>query len=215
MPHGPPCYLKRFGSPMGAPLRIVDGDLYLDMDDEYDVEDDVISIGDIRTAFLFGKEYGPADRPRYVSYKAHKGAHTRVFRLKGPLYGQRGAPYVWWETLTEWLIEQGFTQSKNDPCLYHKPAKLERVQLEQIDKIQKLVAKGYMQSKRDPTLYYYPGLDVSTHVDDLITRGHRRATELFWVAVKERFDPKEWGIVEYGSPLTYCANRISIKGEGM
>ena len=50
---------------MGAPLRIVDGDLYLDMDDEYDVEDDVISsIGDIRTAFLFGKEYGPDDRPR-------------------------------------------------------------------------------------------------------------------------------------------------------
>ena len=35
---------------MGAPLRIVDGDPYLDMDDEYDVEDDVISIGAIRTA---------------------------------------------------------------------------------------------------------------------------------------------------------------------
>ena len=32
---------------MGGPLRIVDGDLYLDMDDEYDVEDDVISIGDM------------------------------------------------------------------------------------------------------------------------------------------------------------------------
>ena len=29
---------------MGSPLRIVDGDLYLDMDDEYDVEDDVIFI---------------------------------------------------------------------------------------------------------------------------------------------------------------------------
>ena len=32
---------------MGAPLRIVDGDLYLDMDDDCDVEDDVIPIGDI------------------------------------------------------------------------------------------------------------------------------------------------------------------------
>ena len=32
---------------MGAPLGIVDGDIYLDMDDLYDVEDDVISIGDI------------------------------------------------------------------------------------------------------------------------------------------------------------------------
>ena len=30
---------------MGAPLRIVDGDLYLDMDDEYDVEDDVKVLG--------------------------------------------------------------------------------------------------------------------------------------------------------------------------
>ena len=66
-----------------------------------------------------------------------------------------------------------------------------------------------MQSKRDPAMYYHPGMDVSTHVDDLITRGHRRATELFWVEVKERFDVKEWGIVEYGSPLTYCAKRIS------
>ena len=111
--------------------------------------------------------------------------------------------------MTEWMVEQGFIQSTNYPCLYHKPAKLERVQLAQIDKIQQLVAKGYMQSKRDPTLYYYPGMDVSTHVDDLITRGHRRATELFWVEVKERFDVKEWGIVEYGSPLTYCAKRIS------
>ena len=83
--------------------------------------------------------------------------------------------------MTEWMIEQGFIQSKNDPCLYHKPAKLERVQLAQTDKIQQLVAKGYMQSKRDSTLYYYPGMNVSTqcHVDDLITRGHRRATELF------------------------------------
>ena len=45
-----------------------------------------------------------------------------------------------------WMVEQGFIQSKNDPCLYHKPAKLERVKLAQIDKIQQLVAKGYMQS---------------------------------------------------------------------
>ena len=63
-----------------------------------------------------------------MSYKAFPGAHKRLFRLKGPLYGQRTAPYVWWETLTEWLVEEGFIQSKNDPCLYHKPASLERVE---------------------------------------------------------------------------------------
>ena len=46
------------------------------MDDEYDVEDDVISIGDIRTAFLFGKEYGPDDRPHKCMIVCHTG-HIR------------------------------------------------------------------------------------------------------------------------------------------
>ena len=36
--------------------EIVEGDLYMEIDD-------VISIGDITTAFLFGKEYGPDERP--------------------------------------------------------------------------------------------------------------------------------------------------------
>ena len=54
---------------MGAPLKIVDGDLYIQMDTEGpDEDDDVIPVGDIRTAFLFGKECGPDERPRYVSY---------------------------------------------------------------------------------------------------------------------------------------------------
>ena len=36
--------------------EVIDGDLYMDVDD-------VLSIGDITTAFLFGKEYGPDDIP--------------------------------------------------------------------------------------------------------------------------------------------------------
>ena len=63
------------------------------------VHDDVISIGDIllSTAFLFAKEYGPDDKPRYVGYKAHKHASLRIFQLLGPLYGQRDASHKWWE----------------------------------------------------------------------------------------------------------------------
>ena len=49
--------------------------------------DDVLSVGDISTAFLFGKEYGPDDIPRHVKYKPYPGAHTRVFQLKGHLGG--------------------------------------------------------------------------------------------------------------------------------
>ena len=75
---------------MGAQLTLVDGDLWLDMEGEYDAEDDVISIGDIRTAFLFGKEYGPDDRPRYVSYKAHKGGTYEGVPIEGaPIWTER------------------------------------------------------------------------------------------------------------------------------
>ena len=56
---------------MGAQLRLVDGDLWLDMEGEYDVEDDVITIGDIRTAFLFGKEYGPDGRSYGMCHTGH------------------------------------------------------------------------------------------------------------------------------------------------
>ena len=66
--------------------------------------------------------------------------------------------------MSEWMVEQGFIKSKIDPCLYHKPAKLEKVQLGQPedDTVQELVAEGYMQSKKDSTLYYYPGMTVHT-----------------------------------------------------
>ena len=42
-------------------------------------DEDVISIGDIASAFLVGKEYEEGDRPRYVSYRAYKGAKLRIF----------------------------------------------------------------------------------------------------------------------------------------
>ena len=94
----------------------------VEVDSEADPDDeDVITIGDISTAFLFGKEYSPDDKPRYVAYKAHKEARLRVFQLMGPLYGQRDAGYRWWQTLTEWLVSEGYTPSKNDKCLFHNP----------------------------------------------------------------------------------------------
>ena len=64
---------------MGAPLKIVDGDLYVDMDTEGpDEDDDVISVGDIRTAsFLFGKEYGPYERPIGMYHTSHTLRHTQ------------------------------------------------------------------------------------------------------------------------------------------
>jgi hypothetical protein len=184
--------------------------------------DDVISIGDISTAFLFGKEYGPDDIPRYVKYKPYPGAHTRVFLLRGCLYGQRTAPYIWWETLTEWMQDIGFTQSKNDPCVYHRPTDRitsdtgrgmvhTGIQQEEVD----LQEYGYVRSRKDPNMYVRYALTAASHVDDILTRGHRQATAAFWAAVGTRFAVKTWDIVDYDNPLVYCAKRISkVNREG-
>ena len=53
------------------------------------------------------------------------------------------------------------------------------------------------------------GMTVATHVDDIITRGARAATVEFWTLVAARFPVKEWNIVEFDNPVTYCAKRIS------
>ena len=60
-----------------------------------DIDGDVVSVGDISTAFLLGNEYGPDEVKRYVSYKAYPTDHKRLFLLKGSLYGQRDAPHRW------------------------------------------------------------------------------------------------------------------------
>ena len=157
-----------------------------------DIEDDVISVGDISTAFLLGDEYKEGEVDRYVSYKAYPTAHKRVFKLKGSLYGQRDAPHRWWSTLTSWLKSEGWVPSKNDPSMYHYPSK----------------PKG---ARHEPMA----GMTMCTHVDDILTRGSRLATQYFWDRVAARFPVKHWEIVEYDNPVTYCAKRISkIRRDG-
>ena len=144
-------------------------------------EEDVVSIGDISTAFLLAKDFSKEDAERYVSLKAHKGAHKRVFELTGPLYGQRDAGYRWWDTLCEYLIEEGFKQSKNDLCLFYNPDTKVR---------------------------------LGVHVDDIIARGSKRQTKLFWKKLDARFKLKEWDIVDYDNPLTYTGMTVGKLRQG-
>ena len=129
-----------------------------------------------------------------MKYKPYPGAHTRLFQLKGCLYGQRTAPYIGWETLSEWMTDMGFTQSKNDPCMYHRPTDSIKsdtgrgmvntgLQVEEVD----LQEYGYVRSVTDPTLYKRYALTAASHVDDILTRGHRKSTAAFWAAVATRF----------------------------
>ena len=78
---------------------------------------DVISINDVSVAFLQADEF-EQDDVRYVSYTAYKGAVEQVLRLHGCLYGQRCASKMWYCTLATFLCDSGFTQAKNEPCLF-------------------------------------------------------------------------------------------------
>ena len=90
------------------------------MSDETDEEEE-LSLGDVATAFLKGEEYSEGDRPRYVVYREFRGSKLRVFKLRGSLYGQRDAPVRWFATFSGWLKDKGFTQCKNDVCLFRHP----------------------------------------------------------------------------------------------
>ena len=76
-------------------------------------------------------------------------------------------------------------------------------------------------------MYHYPrqhkgtkhdtmvGMTICTHVDDILARGSRLATQYFWDRGAARFPVKHWEVVEYDNPVTYCAKRISkIKRNG-
>ena len=139
------------------------------------LDDDVISAGDISTAFLLADDYDPGDMPRYVGYKPYKGAKLRVFQLLGPLYGQRDAGYRWWESISNWLLEQGFSRSHNDKCMFVNPVTHMR---------------------------------LGIHVDDIIARGSRKQTRLFWAALEEKYPLKMWEEVDCDNPLVYTGYTI-------
>ena len=82
-------------------------------------DDEVLSSIDVSVAFLQTDKYGPNERPRYVSWRPYTGGPNYVFKLLGPIYGQRSAPRAWYKKITKWLIEEmGYTQAQNEPCLF-------------------------------------------------------------------------------------------------
>ena len=176
-----------------------------------DIDTNVISVGDISTAFLYSKEYAPDDRPRYVGYKAHKHAKLRIFQLLGPLYGQRDASHRWWETLSEWLQEIGFQRSENDKCAFYHPdpdklIALSKQQGNVVLDLMHSLTKSLTQQSSTP---HTSGFRLACHVDDIITRGHIAHTRAFWTLVKAKFALKSWDVVDYDNPLIYTGIKIT------
>ena len=65
---------------------------------------EVIASGDMSKAFLKADEYPEGSEPRYVYFKMFKGGPVKVWRLKGPLYGSRDSPKLWFESIRNFLL---------------------------------------------------------------------------------------------------------------
>ena len=74
---------------------------------------------DVKSAFLNGfiQEEVYVDQPPGFE-NSEKPNH--VFKLKNALYGLKQAPTAWYERLTKFLFEKGFSRGKVDTTLFIK-----------------------------------------------------------------------------------------------
>ena len=79
---------------------------------------EILSQFDFDVAFLQANGFTVTEPTRHVSYRPHPGYPDRIYELTGPLYGSDDAPMRFFNTVAPWLIEMGFTQGKNDPCMF-------------------------------------------------------------------------------------------------
>ena len=79
---------------------------------------EILSQFDFDVAFLQANGFASHEPTRHVSYKPHPGYPEQIYELTGPLYGSDDAPMRFFNTVAPWLIEMGFTQGQNDPCMF-------------------------------------------------------------------------------------------------
>ena len=79
-----------------------------------------------------------------------------------------------------------------------------------------LQAQGFIRSKHDQCLFVNPDthMRIAVHVDDILARGSRKQTELFWAALNNKYTLKEWEIVDYDNPVTYTGYTIGKVSKG-
>ena len=88
-------------------------------------EDLEVAQMDIKTAFLYGKlseEIYMVQPEGFVT----PGQESKVCRLHKCLYGLKQASRVWGEHFTDFIKQQGFTQSEADPCFFFRTNETDR-----------------------------------------------------------------------------------------
>ena len=72
---------------------------------------------DVKTAFL----YGSVKEEIYVNQpKGFNNGTGRVCRLNKALYGLKQSPRVWYQTLSEFLVDAGFRPLNSDSSVFAK-----------------------------------------------------------------------------------------------
>ena len=69
---------------------------------------------DVKSAFL----YGNLDRKIYMEMPDGYKEPGKCYLLKKCIYGLKQSPLVWYETLSNVLIKEGFTPTNFDPCIF-------------------------------------------------------------------------------------------------
>jgi hypothetical protein len=105
-----------------------------------------------------------------------------VYRLRGPLYGQRSAGRRWYETIASWLTDPvkgpGLIQSENEPCLF-------------------VGKKGFC---------------LALYVDDLLVRGTEAQSECFHTMLGERFECRDApSYLAVGAPLEFLGFTLKME----
>jgi hypothetical protein len=173
---------------------------------------EVIASGDISKAFLMADEYPEGSEPRYVRFRMHKGAEESVWRLKGPLYGSRDSPRLWYESFKRFMnaldtvTEMGFELDST----VSGPGNV-------LDLVTDRVSK-YVQGVNDPCCFYNPttGMRIALFVDDIISRGMPVDTEDFYSKLNAKYALRSWDILSEGSLLKHLGFTISeetVSGE--
>ena len=80
-----------------------------------------------------------------------------------------------------------------------------------------LISIGFVRSDNDKCVFAHPitRMKLAIHVDDILARGSRKQTKLFWELMGTRFGLKYWDIVEYDNPVVFTGYAISkVKRNG-
>jgi hypothetical protein len=74
---------------------------------------------DITTAFLQSTPFGPGTPARYVVLKHPVTGEQLYYRQTRPVYGEASAPKRWADTLSAYLLSDGFVRGENDSSVYY------------------------------------------------------------------------------------------------